>query len=222
MYELMYMTMLHCYWQYTEATKNQPQTWLKNPMILPNKLGKYNAPALNPGIVMPIESVRPDAAMDSITPMQEPNAVAPDSIVETPQHIEVTGSSRKLSKPSVTIPEQSAVPAPSEDTEPRSTTELSVAVSLQPIEEVELDENTSELIDELMDTITHMQESNSTLLDTIVDPQKSSLAMDTMKSKPVSEPEESDLEENVILMEQNATLEEQSLETPKPNRESSS
>ncbi|XP_003241082.1 uncharacterized protein LOC100570742 [Acyrthosiphon pisum] len=190
-YELMYMTMLHCYWQYTEATKNHSQTsWLKNETILPIKLEQSSAEALNPSISMsqPIQETAP--AMDPVA--HEPNAAASNSIAETLEPIEVTKTSQVLTEPNVTILEPNVVSEPSAETEPTTATEvtsISVPVSKptlsstepsvgaqnaiaeiqESIETPEPGENAAELSGALTDSITPIQEPNSAALDSIVE-----------------------------------------------------
>ncbi|XP_060856564.1 uncharacterized protein LOC132934297 [Metopolophium dirhodum] len=188
-FELMYMTMLHCYWQYTEATKNHSQTWLQNQTILPIKLGQSSAAALNPSISIsePIQVTEP--AMDPVA--HEPNAAASNSIAETLEPIEVTKTSQVLTEPNVTILEPNAVSEPSAETEPTTATEItsiSVPVSKptlsstelsvraqngiaeiqKPIETPEPGAN-AELSGALTDSITPIQEPNSAAVDSIVE-----------------------------------------------------
>lgn len=174
------MTMLHCYWQYTEATKNISQTsWLKNQTILPIKLGQSSAAAVNPT----------EPAMDDPV-AHEPNVAASNSIAETLEPIEMTKTSQVLTEPNVTILEPNAVSEPSVETEPTKATEItsnSVPVSeptlsstepsagtqnaiaeiLQPTETPEPLENAAELSG--ADSITPIQEPNSAALDSIVE-----------------------------------------------------
>jgi len=186
--------MLHCYWQYTEATKNHLQTsWLQNQTILPIKLGQSSAAALNPSISMsePIQVTEP--AMDPVA--HEPNAALSNSIVETLEPIEVSKTSQVLTEPNVTVLEPNAVSEPSAETEPPTATEITniivpvskptlsstelsvgaqnaIAEIQQPIEMPEPGANAAELSGALTDSITPIQEPNSAAVDSIVETHK--------------------------------------------------
>jgi len=204
--------MLHCYWQYTEASKNHPQTsLLKNQTILPIKLGQFSAAAPNPSISMsqPIQVTEP--AMAPIA--HEPNSATSNSIAETLEPIEVTKTSKVLSE--INVPNESnALSEPSAETEPRTATDItstSVQVSkptvsstkpsvealnpnaeiLQPVETPEPGSNTAGLSDALTDSNTPIQEPNSTALDSIVETHTSIVATepDERQENSVSTPE---------------------------------
>jgi len=186
--------MLHCYWQYTEATKNHSQTsWLQNQTILPIKLGQSSAAALNPSISMsePIQVTEP--AMDPVA--HEPNAALSNSIAETLEPIEVSKTSQVLTEPNVTVLEPNAVSEPSAETEPPTATEITniivpvskptlsstelsvgaqnaIAEIQQPIETPEPGANAAELSGALTDSITPIQEPNSAAVDSIVETHK--------------------------------------------------
>ncbi|XP_026819323.1 uncharacterized protein LOC113557990 [Rhopalosiphum maidis] len=241
-YELMYMTMLHCYWQYTEATKIQPQTsWLKNQTILPFKLGQFGAGALTPSVSVPrsIQTTEPDAAMSSTTLKQETNVAVQNSNVETPELNEVTEPSQPLTKLNVTMPEANVASEPSAAIELKTpdsieTTELSAAVSkptvsstepneealnsieqtLDVIETKEPDENFTEHTDALVDLIAPLQESNSVTLDPNSQTQKSIVAME---SKQISEPDKKAPKENVISTEHDKNASEDNVTLTKPS-----
>lgn len=259
MYEFMYMTMLHCYWQYTEATKTQPQTsWLKKQTILPVKLGQSSEGTLNPSVSIPqpIQTNGPDAAINSTVIIQESNTESQNSSVEISKPNEVTETSQALTELNVTTPEPNVVSEhgadikPSVDIEPSAATELSVevlkptvlstepneeelnsiAATPEPIEITEPDENSTELSNTLADLITPMQESNSTALNSVSETQKS---IKEMESKPISESDKKDTEENVLSMEPDinasehnviltntsTTAQENSVSIPETNKE---
>lgn len=251
--------MLHCYWQYTEATKTQPQTsWLKKQTILPVKLGQSSAGALNPSVSMPqsIQTTGPDAAINSTVLIQESNTESQNSSAETPEPNEVTETSQALTKFNVTTPEpiegseHGADIKPSVDIEPSAATELNVEVlkhtesstepneeelnsivtKPEPIEITESVENSTEPSNTLADLITPIQESNSETLNSVSETQKS---IEKMESKPISESDKKDTEENVlsiepdknasehsvILTNTNATAQENSVSIPETNEE---
>ncbi|XP_025203377.1 uncharacterized protein LOC112600399 [Melanaphis sacchari] len=242
-YELMYMIMLHCYWQYTEAAKIQPQTsWLKNQTILPIKLGRFGAAGVqNPSVSIPqnVQTTEPDSAMKSTVLMQESNAVAQNSITETSEV--TTKSSQALTKLNVTIPEENVVSEPTANIESSETAELSVAVSKptvsstepneealnsivvtpEPIETTEPGENATELNDALADFISPVQESNSAVLDS-----ETQKPIEAIESKPTSESDKKASEKNIILMEpdkndseNNVTQQQHDTVIPVPNEE---
>lgn len=190
------MTMLHCYWQYTEATKNQPQT------IVPIKLGENSAETLNPSIAKspPIQATEP--VTDPIAP--EPNA-ASESIVETPEaKIESSTAIEEgvaVSKPTLLSIEPSVGA-------PNSTSEM-----LQPIETTGPGANATEPNDSL--TITPIPEPNSTAIDSVVETQKS---ITSMEPRLDSEPDENAPEPNVILAEPIESQQEYSVSTPEPKQ----
>jgi len=222
------MTMLHCYWQYTEATKNHSQTsWLKNQTILPIKLGQFSAAALNPSVSMsqPIQVTEP--AIDPIA--HEPNAATSNSITETLEPIEVTKTSKVLTEFNSTIIEPNAVSEPNAGTEPSTATEITstsvpvpkptllltepnvVALNSnaepQPIETSEPEANAAEQSDAFTDSIIPIQEPNSTEL---------ALTVETHKSIAATEPDENTPEHNVTLMEPSERLQDHSVSTPEP------
>jgi len=253
------MTMLHCYWQYTEATKTQPQTsWLKKQMILPVKLGQSSAGALNPSVSMPqsIQTTEPDAAINSTVLIQESNTESQNSSAETPEPNEVTETSKALTELNVTTPEPNVVSEhgadikPSVDIEPSTAADLSVEVlkhtvsstepneeelnsivaTPEPIEITEPVENSTDLSDTLANLNTPMQGSNSAALNSVSETQKS---IEKMESKPISESDKKDTEENVLSMEPDinasehnviltntsATEQENSVSIPETNEE---
>ncbi|KAE9524223.1 hypothetical protein AGLY_015262, partial [Aphis glycines] len=258
-YELMYMTMLHCYWQYTEATKTQPQTsWLKKQMILPVKLGQSSVGALNPSVSMPqsIQTTEPDAAINSTVLIQESNTESQNSSAETPEPNEVTETRQALTELNVTTPESNVVSEHgadiklSVDIEPSTAADLSVEVlkhtvsstepneeelnsivaTPEPIEITEPVENSTDRSNTLANLNTPMQGSNSAELNSVSDTQKS---IGEMESKPISESDKKDTEENVLSMEPDinasehnvtltntsATAQENSVSIPETNEE---
>jgi len=223
------MTMLHCYWQYTEATQNHSQTsWLKNQTIIPIKLGQFSATSLNPSIAMsqPIQVTEP--ATDS----HEPNSSASNSIVETLEPIEVTKTSKVLTELNVTILE----PNGNAETEPNTATEISVPVTKptlsstepsvgalnsnaeirQPREITEPGANSTELSDALTDHSTPIQKPNSAMVESIGETHE---FIEAMEPGPESEPDKNTPENNVTLTEPNERLQEYSMSTSEPKEE---
>jgi len=189
--------MLHCYWQYTEATKNNSQiSWLKNQTILPTKLEQSSAAALNPSTSksQPIQVTEP--AMDPVA--HEPNAATSNSIAETLEPFEVTETSQVLTEPNVTILEPNTVSEPSAEIKPTTATEPSVGAQNAiaeihpPIETPEPGANAADLSGTLTDSIAPIQEPNSAELDSIVD---------TQNPIAVTEPDESNQEYSVSTPE---------------------
>lgn len=219
------MTMLHCYWQYTEATKNHSQTsWLKSKMILPIKLGQFSSAALNPSVSMsqPIQVTEP-----AINPIaHEPNAATSNSITETLEPIEETKTSKVLTQLNATILEPNAVSEPNAGTEPSTATEITSTVvpvskpklsstetnveafnsnaEPQSIETPEPVANATEQSDAFTDSITPIQEPNSAEL---------AFIEETHKSIAATEPDENTPEHNVTLTEPSERLQEYSVST---------
>jgi len=197
------MTMLHCYWQYTEATKNQPQTsWLKPQTILPIELGQFSGTAINPSISIsqPIQVTEPSA--DPIA--HEPNATAPNSNLETQDP-------RAETKSNISTEINATV---SKQIEPSVEEKHSIAEIQQPIETTESGVNETALTDALTDPITPTQEQYSAALDTTVETQEESIAV--MEPTPISETDENALEHNATLTE---SLQEYIASTPEPKEE---
>jgi len=194
------MTMLHCYWQYTEATKNHPQTsWLKPQAILPIELGQFSGAALNPSISKPQLIQVTEPSVDLIA--HEPNATTPNSTVET-QEPRAEPKSSIPTEISVTVSKQTF-----SSTESSVGALHSIAEIRQPIETTEPDVNATAL---------NIQETYSAALDNTVETQESTAVMETM---PKSEPDENASEHNATLTEPIESLQEYSTSTLEPKEE---
>lgn len=200
------MIMLHCYWQYTEETKDLLQTpLLKNKTLLP---------------VKPIEVTETGATIDPIAPMPEQISETPNNIVETTELTEMTETTKKLIEPIATITEPSTAPERSGETEPSAVTDLIVPTSkpmlqstelsagelnsnlatLEPIEVTEHD-NSIELGDALTDSITPIHAPDLAVLDSVVETQTPIIA--ETEHSPILEQVENATEENMTIPEPN-------------------